>query len=568
MPSLVNEQYSVTYSASADAFLFDFATAGIPIYVVRRVGFSYALSNAAPDAVTYYSNFSSDYIQFDGLTVRASNCISPTGATPLDLYDAIQALYTAPGGGVQTITAGSGPIVIGGTSTDITVSHGTVGTVGTTAFPWQISRDAYGHVTGITTMLAPFNQINVVGAGLTVVIGGATPTRSATITHVGAGAAAGTYTDIVSITLNATNHVSGVVTGFPAERTNNKDQPNGYAGLGPFGKIAASQLPAVAITDTFVVGPYADLVTLSAAEKGDIGIVSADPDNTLEGSWILQNDPYSTLSNWVRLIPPTAAGVVYTVNGLQGPNVILGAGAITTGTLDAARLPALSATGDATGTGAVGTGSIPLTLTPTGVGAVSVTNANLTIGVDGRIYAASNGSAATGTMLRAFYAPADTILNPAPAIVIPVTFPFFRTTGSQTFTGAQVRNGLHVRFTCQVDAGTSPSVVLYMEYNGALQPLATLTGSATQGMSIDADIWTSIDDNSTSLALWTSVVRYSVNNLINGVSRLISQGPVHYSTSVASVPATNYTFTPQVLWTTSSGATAGINKGYMTIDRY
>ena len=761
MPLLVNEQYSVTYSASADAFLFDFVTAGIQTYTIRRVGFTYALSNAAPDAVTFYSNLSSDYIQFDGLTVRSSNCTSPVGASPLDLYNAILALYVvgppvvptelqsfrhgaekqtlktgsgdpsyvdwyqiattqwdydrnsearfdfpdqqtviinqagvyeydivvaaradssgrawtmfldtsggpiasepdnpqlgaisqvaypptwqgsqtltscvingkswfdagtqiriayttesdlttveqytflsmeyrpevlnagpqgdqglpgndgAPGadgtdgadGVVQAIT-GTAPIVVGGTAANPVISHSLLGTSNITLYPYNLARDAFGHIISMGSMTAPYNQIVVSGLGLSLGTGGAAPTRTATITHIGAGAAAGVYNNIVSITLNSTNHVSSILTGFPAERTNNKDQPNGYAGLGPFGKIAASQLPAIAITDTFVIGPHADLVTLLDAEVGDIGIVTADADNTLEGSWILQTAPYATLSNWVRLIPPTAAGVVYTVNGLLGPNVILGAGAITSGTLPAAQLPALSATGDATGTGTAGTGSIPLTLTPTGVGAVSVTNANLTIGVDGRIYAASNGSTgAAGTMLRSFYGPTDDFSNPTAAVVTPFTFPVTRATGTRTYTGAEVASGLHIRFTSQIDAGTSPSVVLYMEYNGGFLPLATLDSSTTQGMSIDVDAWTSTDDNTTvtNQALWTSAVRYSVNNIINGTARLISQGPVHYTNTIAAVAATSYTFTPQILWTTSSGATAGTSKGYMTIDRY
>lgn len=197
---------------------------------------------------------------------------------------------------------------------------------------------------------------------------------------------------------------SPAILGYTAENVANKNVANGYAGLGPLGKIAASQLPALAITDTFTVATRADLVTLTTAEKGDIGIVTADPDDTLQGSWILSDDPYSTLANWLRLIPPTSAGVVYTVNGQMGPNVIVSASSITTGTLPAGRLPALSATGDATGTGLAGSGSIPLTLANTGVTAGTYSSANITVNSKGLITAASNGSSGSTILnYQAFY---------------------------------------------------------------------------------------------------------------------------------------------------------------------
>lgn len=721
MPQLINEQYSVTYSAAADAFLFDFTTPGIPTYTVRRVGFSYALSNAAPDGVTFYSNYSSESIQFDGLTVRSSNCTSPTGANPLALYNTILALYVVsppvvptelqafrhgaeaqtlqtgsgdpsyvnwyqsathtwdydynsdgrfefpdantvritqegvyhydvnvsargssstrawtmfldtsgvpmnsqpdnpqlgamsqvsypatwsgsdtlttcsingsafftagtklriaytteadivtleqytgwtmeyrpevlnagpqgdqgiPGndgadgadGVVQTVT-GTAPIVLSGTAADRVVSHATSGVTATT-YPWLYNTtfNATGHATAATaapqpttdvqatapltvansgvapnkvqtiahsnsgvtatTYSVPYNLVfndsgHCTGAAnsanawftvaqssadLSVAIGGTHPNRSFRYDHATFPGVTGTFAYPSSVAVNARGHVTAIAAGAP-ELLANKNQPNGYAGLGPLGKIAASQLPSIAITDTYVVGPYADLVTLTAAEVGDVGIVSADADNTKEGSWILQTDPYSTLSNWVRLIPPTAAGVVYTVNGQAGPNVVIDANEITNGTLSAAQLPALSATGDATGTGTAGTGSIPLILADTSVTAGSYTFADITVDSKGRLTAAASGTAVLpASQLPALSATGDaTGTGTAGTGSIPLTL---TTTGvtAGSYTNADITVGADGRITAAAN-GTSGSGIA-MQYTGALNNISAWTGAA------------------------------------------------------------------------------------------
>lgn len=97
-----------------------------------------------------------------------------------------------------------------------------------------------------------------------------------------------------------------------------KNQINGYAGLGSDGKIISSQIPAIAITDTFIVNSQSAMLALSTAEQGDVAIRT-----DINKTFILQNNPYSTLSNWKELLSPTDSvtsvfgrqGVVVAVNG-------------------------------------------------------------------------------------------------------------------------------------------------------------------------------------------------------------------------------------------------------------
>ena len=76
------------------------------------------------------------------------------------------------------------------------------------------------------------------------------------------------------------------------------------------GKLADSVIPAVAITDTYVVATEDAMLALSA-QKGDIAIRS-----DLNKSFVLQATPASTLANWKELLTPT--DVVLSVNSKTG----------------------------------------------------------------------------------------------------------------------------------------------------------------------------------------------------------------------------------------------------------
>lgn len=76
------------------------------------------------------------------------------------------------------------------------------------------------------------------------------------------------------------------------------------------GKLDTNVLPALAITDVFVVADQAAMLALTA-QPGDVAIRT-----DLNKSFILQSSPASTLSNWKELLTPTNA--VVSVNGKTG----------------------------------------------------------------------------------------------------------------------------------------------------------------------------------------------------------------------------------------------------------
>ncbi|MBX8812395.1 hypothetical protein HBA91_07140 [Ochrobactrum sp. MR34] len=94
--------------------------------------------------------------------------------------------------------------------------------------------------------------------------------------------------------------------------------PNGVATLDAGGKIPSSQLPPVAISETFVVNSQASMLAL-VAERGDIAV---RPD--LNKTFILRLEPATVLANWQEILTP--ADGVLSVNGLTGPVINLTAG--------------------------------------------------------------------------------------------------------------------------------------------------------------------------------------------------------------------------------------------------
>lgn len=103
-----------------------------------------------------------------------------------------------------------------------------------------------------------------------------------------------------------------------------KGANNGVATLGADGKIPASQIPAIAITDTFVVASQSAMLALSTAEQGDVAVRT-----DINKSFILVSGSPSVLANWQELLSPT--DLVQSVNGQTG-TVILTTSNINEGT--------------------------------------------------------------------------------------------------------------------------------------------------------------------------------------------------------------------------------------------
>ena len=83
-----------------------------------------------------------------------------------------------------------------------------------------------------------------------------------------------------------------------------------FATLGPDGKLDPAELPALTITDTFVVASQAEMLALTA-QRGDLAIRS-----DLNKSFVLAADDASVLANWKELLTPLDA--VLSVAGRTG----------------------------------------------------------------------------------------------------------------------------------------------------------------------------------------------------------------------------------------------------------
>lgn len=149
------------------------------------------------------------------------------------------------------------------------------------------------------------------------VLGSGTTGITTTLKNTGS---AGTYTKVTTDAQgrvsSGTNLSSGDIPDLSGTYipVSEKAAVNGVATLGANGKIPSNQIPAVAISETFVVASQAAMLALTA-ETGDVAVRT-----DVSKSFILTAEPASTLGNWQELLTPTAP--VQSVNGQTG-NVVV-----------------------------------------------------------------------------------------------------------------------------------------------------------------------------------------------------------------------------------------------------
>ena len=127
-----------------------------------------------------------------------------------------------------------------------------------------------------------------------------------------------------NVTVTKTDVLLGNVTNDSQVKRSEMATANGVATLDGNGKLPSSQVPSLAIVDTYVITNAADRITLAQADRGDVAIASAE-----NKSYILQTEPYSVLSNWQLIQTPDSP--IQSVNGQVG-NVSLTTTDISEGT--------------------------------------------------------------------------------------------------------------------------------------------------------------------------------------------------------------------------------------------
>lgn len=215
-------------------------------------------------------------------------------------------------------------------------------------------------------------------------------TTSITTTLSNTGVSAGTYTKVTvdtkgrvtsATTLSGTDVTTAL--GYTPISSALLGVASGVATLDGSGKLPVSQLPATAISDTFVVASQVAMLALTA-QTGDVAVRT-----DLNKSFILRGPDSTVLGDWQELLTPTDA--VLSVNGQTGivsiTSVTGNAGTATT--LQTARTISLSS--DVTGSVSFnGSANANIISTLSNTGVTAGTYGRVTVDAKGRVSAGSN----------------------------------------------------------------------------------------------------------------------------------------------------------------------------------
>jgi hypothetical protein len=364
--------WSVNFNGSANAAAgFTLANSGV------AAGTYNSLTVDAKGRVTAATNISATaqlgYTPVNRIGDSMSGPLTMTGGAPVIYYDETD----------QTGTAGKWRLVADGGNWRIDQNTATArdfssfttglqiasgGVVSAPAFSGPLTGAVTGNATTATT-LATGRTLAVTGdlTWTSPAFNG-----SSNVTAVGTlastGVTAGTYTKLTidakgralaGLQLTA-NDVTTALGYIPASNSE-AGTPGGAATLDGNGKLLASQIPAIAISDTFVVASQAAMLALSGADIGDVAVRT-----DLSKSFILKASGYATLANWQELMTPVDS--VQSVAGRTG--VITLTVADISGTMPVAK----GGTGVTTSTG---TGNAVLSNAPALTGAATLNGSGI-----------------------------------------------------------------------------------------------------------------------------------------------------------------------------------------------